>query len=66
MPRPAAHAFLIALLIIATALLAIDLLRWLPPCEYEDSSLCYWDAQTRGNGLGTSFADLLIFTIPLP
>ena len=32
----------------------------LAPCEYEDtsgmtSSLCYWDAQARGNGEGTSF-----------
>ncbi len=28
----------------------------LPPCAEEDSpGPCYWDAQTRGNGLGTSF-----------
>lgn len=29
----------------------------LPACEYEDGSgqaLCYWDAQTSGNGEGTS------------
>ena len=29
----------------------------LPACEYEDGSgqaLCYWDAQTSGNGVGTS------------
>ena len=30
------------------------------PCEYEDTipeagTACYWDAQTRGNGLGRSF-----------
>ena len=30
------------------------------PCEYEDTipeagTACYWDAQTRGNGLGNSF-----------
>ena len=30
------------------------------PCEYEDTipeagTTCYWDAQTRGNGLGRSF-----------
>ena len=23
-----------------------------PPCRYEDSTGCYWDAQARGNGLG--------------
>lgn len=25
------------------------------PCEYEDSSDCYWDAGTSGNGVGDSF-----------
>ena len=30
------------------------------PCEYEDTipeagTACYWNAQTQGNGLGTSF-----------
>ena len=24
----------------------------LPPCASEDSTNCYWDAQTQGNGLG--------------
>ncbi len=24
----------------------------LPECKYEDSRHCYWDADTRGNGLG--------------
>lgn len=24
----------------------------LPPCPTEDSTGCYWDAQTRGNGRG--------------
>lgn len=27
----------------------------LPACEFEDSTNCYWDAETRGNGQGTSF-----------
>lgn len=28
----------------------------LPPCESEDSAgPCYWDAATRGNGIGRSF-----------
>lgn len=27
----------------------------MPPCEEEDSLGCVWDAQVRGNGLGTSF-----------
>lgn len=31
----------------------------IPPCRYEDGSnqpgMCYWDASTRGNGLGTDF-----------
>lgn len=30
----------------------------LPPCEYEDSNGCYWDAGTAGNGQGTSFIAL--------
>lgn len=25
------------------------------PCPAEDSTGCYWDAGTRGNGIGTSF-----------
>lgn len=25
------------------------------PCEYEDSTGCYWNANIRGNGLGLSF-----------
>ncbi len=24
----------------------------LPPCPTEDSTGCYWDAQTMGNGVG--------------
>lgn len=30
----------------------------LPPCAYEDSPRCYWDATTRGNGRGNSFINL--------
>lgn len=30
----------------------------LPACETEDSSNCYWDAATRGNGEGISFYDI--------
>lgn len=25
------------------------------PCQYEDSNNCYWDAQSNGNGQGSSF-----------
>lgn len=27
----------------------------LPPCEWEDSNNCYWDAANRGDGYGRSF-----------
>lgn len=27
----------------------------LPPCKTEDSTECFWDAQTMGNGTGQSF-----------
>lgn len=39
-------------------------LATLPPCEYEDSADCYWDAANRGNGIGDSFVDIdgLIFS----
>jgi hypothetical protein len=30
----------------------------LPPCEYEDSENCFWDAGEAGNGEGTSFVDI--------
>lgn len=30
----------------------------LPPCAEEDSVMCKWDAQTMGNGQGTSFVAL--------
>lgn len=28
---------------------------YLPPCEFEDSVNCYWDASERGNGQGNDF-----------
>lgn len=34
------------------------LITTLPPCQTEDSSNCYWNAQTMGNGNGSSFIDL--------
>ncbi|USH44460.1 membrane protein [Microbacterium phage Cassita] len=30
----------------------------LPACSTEDSTNCYWDATTHGNGLGQSFLDI--------
>lgn len=39
---------------------ALPDLTALPPCVYEDGSggpiPCYWDARTRGNGIGESYA----------
>lgn len=32
--------------------------RSLPPCAYEDSDNCFWDAELRGNGEGQSFYTL--------
>ena len=37
-----------------------------PACVEEDSALCYWDASTQGNGVGTSFISLGEVIIPLP
>ena len=34
------------------------LLVLLPPCATEDSTLCYWDADTMGNGEGHSYIAL--------
>lgn len=28
------------------------------PCEFEDSTNCYWNAQEQGNGQGNSFVDI--------
>lgn len=30
----------------------------LPPCDFEDSPNCYWDADTMGNGSGLSFVSI--------
>lgn len=43
----------------ATTLLALAAaVSMLPPCEYEDSSWCYWQADRMGNGEGQSFISL--------
>lgn len=34
------------------------MLTSLPPCEFEDSPNCSWDASGAGNGMGTDFFDL--------
>jgi hypothetical protein len=28
------------------------------PCEREDSTMCYWDSNTRGNGQGQSYISI--------
>ena len=33
------------------------------PCAAEDSQNCYWDAQARSNGLGTSFVTFADVTL---
>jgi hypothetical protein len=38
---------------------APDFTGW-PPCEYEDSVNCRWDAGTSGNGVGDSFVSLAL------
>jgi len=30
----------------------------LPPCQFEDSHNCAWDAHTQGNSQGTSLIDM--------
>lgn len=42
------------------------LLAVLPPCATEDSTNCAWNAQTMGNGTGTSFIDVNGTTYDLP
>lgn len=40
----------------------------LPPCEFEDSINCYWDAETMGNGHGSSFENIdgqITYTTPV-
>lgn len=38
-----------------TAILLIIVSALFPSCQTEDSTGCYWDASTQGNGQGTSF-----------
>lgn len=38
----------------------------MPPCVTEDSTGCYWNAQTMGNGEGRSFVALGELVIYLP
>lgn len=49
-----------------SALLLGLALAILPACATEDSSNCVWDAQTMGNGTGTSFIDVNGTTYDLP
>jgi hypothetical protein len=43
------------LIVLATlASVAVEM----PPCEYEDSTNCYWNAKERGNGFGHSFVSI--------
>lgn len=39
-------------------LLIAILLIVIPPCQTEDSTMCYWDADMMGNGRGHSFIAL--------
>lgn len=39
---------------------------YLPYCEQEDSTTCYWDATRRGNGIGRSFVNISGTTYYLP
>ena len=35
------------------------------PCPTEDSTNCFWDAQSRGNGQGRSYMDLFGYQLPV-
>lgn len=53
---------LLALAAITGFALFQALVAAIPPCEYEDGCsqiICLWNAQTSGNGVGTSFLALL-------
>ena len=41
-----------------TALILALAAFFIPPCATEDSTNCYWDASTSGNGTGSSFIDI--------
>lgn len=40
------------------AIIIAALLHLFPACPTEDSANCFWDATTRGNGIGSSFIDI--------
>ena len=39
-------------------LLLTLLTSFLPACDAEDSTNCYWDAAAQGDGVGVSFVDV--------
>ena len=41
-------------MVVLCAIIIMDPHNW-EPCPTEDSTNCYWDAQTQGNGEGQSF-----------
>lgn len=45
------------------ALILAFLTVFLPACDTEDDTMCYWNAATSGNGSGTSFISLTEDTI---
>lgn len=51
-------AFLLGIVAFVVAVTAFQLMSLLPPCEAEDATFCYWNAQTMGNGYGKSFITL--------
>lgn len=46
---------LLGVLLCWGVIIATDQPEALPPCATEDSTGCYWDADTMGNGEGHSF-----------
>lgn len=45
-----------AIFVFGMMIASLNLSNEFPPCEDEDSIRnCYWDADTRGNGIGRSF-----------
>lgn len=45
-------AFAVAVMVAVSAFVSV---ASLPPCATEDSTACYWNAETMGNGRGDSF-----------
>lgn len=68
MRRLLALAALLAAIAFGAIPRPIDAVATLPACSTEDApGPCYWDAQARGNGIGTSFwvdADQVVHTLP--